>query len=67
MFGWKQLDTLEVRGIFLQAKGMQDPEIQNILIDPVMRQVFFYFIIEQLQLSKALIFGPVWIGFGLGI
>ena len=23
----------------LQAKGMQDPEIQNILSDPVMRQV----------------------------
>lgn len=23
----------------MQAKGMQDPEIQNILSDPVMRQV----------------------------
>lgn len=26
---------------FPQAKAMQDPEIQNILTDPVMRQVSF--------------------------
>ena len=27
--------------MFLQAKAMQDPEIQSILQDPVMRQVYF--------------------------
>lgn len=27
-------------GLSAQAKGMQDPEIQNILTDPVMRQVW---------------------------
>lgn len=27
-------------GLSVQAKGMQDPEIQNILTDPVMRQVW---------------------------
>jgi hypothetical protein len=30
---------LEFLTDILQAKGMQDPEIQNILSDPVMRQV----------------------------
>jgi hypothetical protein len=30
---------LEFVTSILQAKGMQDPEIQNILSDPVMRQV----------------------------
>ena len=29
--------------MFLQTKGMQDPEIQNILSDPVMRQVLVDF------------------------
>lgn len=32
--------------VFLQAKAMQDPEIQNILQDPVMRQVCFLFFLE---------------------
>lgn len=38
---WKQYEqtSTNIAPNLLQAKAMQDPEIQNILTDPVMRQV----------------------------